>query len=641
VHTDRYNYEEAEQSLNEAERGFAEAGDKTGHTYIQLQRAFIKLQRGDFQTAVSEAQQLASHVAEQPDLQGRALKILGVAHLRLGELTAAVEYLQQALDLHRQDGDAHALANALQDLSVAYSRLGRLGDASACLQEVVALRRSLGSTGALAAALNNLGHYYYRGGDYERAWATYQEGLSILARVPNRRVESALLCSMGELRRDQGSFEESLKLYNRALELIGLSDPWLRCAVLVSCATLQRWSGKPHEAESLAEKALQLAEKHELALERVTAQAALWAARIALGQAATAREQLEALIAKLREQGARSELVWAYALLASAAVNCSDLSAAEEIVQLGLKEAKAIGTLQILVTEVAYTPALESLVVQRAGKFGELVGALKQHRSAQMRVRHALRLRRIEPHATYSLRVITLGHERLERDGEAIALSEWRSNTAREMFYYLLFHGGQSREHISLDFWPDSSPQRVRSNFHTTLYRARQALGENVIIFHDGQYILNPEVDLWCDAHELESLVQQARLLSIRDARTEDLWRRAVTLYQGDFLPSWDAEWVIYRREGLFEMYLEALVGLGQCANARGDYRGALRAYRRALDADPFREDVHRAVLLCYAEMGDKRQVRNHYQKLRDLFDEELGAEPDDETVALAESLLK
>jgi DNA-binding SARP family transcriptional activator len=209
------------------------------------------------------------------------------------------------------------------------------------------------------------------------------------------------------------------------------------------------------------------------------------------------------------------------------------------------------------------------------------------------------------------------------------------------MFYYLLFHGGQSRERISLDFWPDSSPQRVRSNFHTTLYRARQALGENVIIFHDGQYTLNSEIDLWCDAHELENLAQQARLLSIRDARTEDLWRRAVALYQGDFLPSWDAEWVIYRREGLFEMYLEALVGLGQCANARSDFRGALRAYRRALDADPFREDVHRAVLLCYAEMGDKRQVRNHYQKLCDLFDEELGIEPDDETIALAESLLK
>lgn len=640
VHTDRYNYEEAEQSLNEAERGFAQMSDEAGYSYIQLQRAFIKLQRGDFQTAASEARQLAAHVREQPDLQGRALKILGVAHLRLGELSAAVEYLEQALELHRRDGDAHALANALQDLSVAYSRLGRLGDASACLQEVVALRRSLGSTGALAAALNNLGHYYYRGGDYERAWVTYQEGLSILARVPNRRVESALLTSMAELRRDQGNFDEGLRLYNRALELVGASDPWLRCAILISCSALQRWAGKPRDAESLAEKALGLAERHELALERVTAAAALWASRVALGQAATARSQLESLIGRLREQGARAELVWAYALLANAAVHCSDVPAAEEALQLGLKEAKAIGTVQTLVTEIAYTPALESLMAQRAGKFGELIGALKQFRSSQLRARPASRLRRIEPHATYSLRVLTLGVERLERDGEAIALSEWRSNTAREMFYYLLFHGGQTRERISLDFWPDSSPARVRSNFHTTLYRARQALGENVIVYHDGVYTLNPEVDLWCDAHELENLVQQARLLSVRDARTEDLWQRAVALYQGDFLPSWDAEWVIYRREGLFEAYLEALIGLGQCATARGDHRAALRAYRRALDADPFREDVHRAVMICYAELEDKRQVRNHFEKLRELLMEEMGIEPSDETLDLVDKLL-
>jgi len=573
-------------------------------------------------------------------LQGRALKILGVAHLRLGELSAAVEYLEQALELHRRDGDAHALANALQDLSVAYSRLGRLGDASACLQEVVALRRSLGSTGALAAALNNLGHYYYRGGDYERAWATYQEGLSILARVPNRRVESALLTSMAELRRDQGNFDEGLRLYNRALELVGASDPWLRCAILISCSALQRWAGKPRDAESLAEKALSLAERHELALERVTAAAALWASRVALGQAATARSQLESLIGRLREQGARAELVWAYALLANAAVHCSDVPAAEEALQLGLKEAKAIGTVQTLVTEIAYTPALESLMAQRAGKFGDLIGALKQFRSLQLRARPTSRLRRIEPHATYSLRVLTLGVERLERDGEAIALSEWRSNTAREMFYYLLFHGGQTRERISLDFWPDSSPARVRSNFHTTLYRARQALGENVIVYHEGVYTLNPEVDLWCDAHELENLVQQARLLSVRDARTEDLWQRAVALYQGDFLPSWDAEWVIYRREGLFEAYLEALIGLGQCATARGDHRAALRAYRRALDADPFREDVHRAVMICYAELDDKRQVRNHFEKLRELLMEEMGIEPSDETLDLVDKLL-
>ena len=47
------------------------------------------------------------------------------------------------------------------------------------------------------------------------------------------------------------------------------------------------------------------------------------------------------------------------------------------------------------------------------------------------------------------------------------------------MFYYLLFIGPQTREDFCLAFWPDSSIKRVRSNFHTTLYRARRALGDD------------------------------------------------------------------------------------------------------------------------------------------------------------------
>lgn len=642
VHTDRYNYDEAEQALDEAERGFVEARDEAGRADVQLQRAFIKLQRGDFQHAALEAARLAESAPETPDLQGRALKILGVAHLRRGEVMAAVRYLEQALELHRVDGDAYALANALQDLSVAYSRMGRLSDASACLQEVVALRRSLGSATALAAALNNLGFYYHRGGDFERALATFQEGLSILARVPNRRVESALLWSMGELRRDQGVFDESLKLHNRALELIGAHDPWLRCAVLVSCSTLYRWQGRPQDAALLAEKALALATSHDLALERSTAKAALWAARAQLGEAAAARDTLEAVIRDLQVQGARSELVWVLASAAHAALLCSDRQSAEDHLRLALREAKEVGTLQTLAAEVGNTPLLETLVVERAGRYGDLIGALKHLRAAQKRtLPGGTHLRHVDPLETYSVRVITLGRERLERDGEVVSLSEWRSNTARELFYYLLFHGGESRELISLAFWPDSSPQRVRSNFHTTLYRARQALGENAIIYQDGIYRLNPNIDLWCDAHEMEKLTQQARLLPPRDARAEDLWRRAVDLYHGDFLPSWDAEWVIYQRENLLEMYIEALVGLGQCARARNDPREAIRTFRRALDSDPFREDIHRAIMTCYADLGEKKQVAAHLAKLRALLDEELGIEPSAETLALAASLLK
>ncbi len=640
VHTDRYNYDEAELALDEALRGFVETNNGAGQGHVRLQRAFIKLQRGAFRDAIIEAAQCAAMLPDQSDLRARALKIQGVAYLRMGEVTTGMQYLEQALSLSRLDGDAYALANALQDLSVAYSRVGRLSDASACLQEVVALRRSLGSSSALASALNNLGFYYHRAGNYERALATFQEGLSILARIPDRRTESALLWSLGELRRDQGAFEEALKLHNRALALIGGSEPWLRCAVLVSFSTLHRWWGKLHDAESLAQKALELAERHGLGLEQATARASIWAARVQFGQAESALEPLQQVIAALQDQNALPELAWVQVLAAEAALGCGDPHTADRQLQRAVQGAKEAGTVHAITAEIGHTPVLETFIVERAGQYGETIGALKHLRAVQMNVRRTGSQRQVEPNTTYSLRVFTLGREKLERDGETVAVSEWRSNAARALFFYLLFHGAETREQIGLAFWPDSSTQHVRSNFHTTLYRSRQALGDNVIVYQDGLYFLNPDLDIWCDAHELHTLTRQARLLPMRDARTEDLWRRVVDLYQGDFLSSWDDDWVAAYRESSLETYIEALVALGQCALARRDYRAALEACRRAHETDPYREDAHRIILTAYAELGEKKQVIDHFQHLQALLRDDLGIAPSEETMALVTALL-
>ncbi len=125
-----------------------------------------------------------------------------------------------------------------------------------------------------------------------------------------------------------------------------------------------------------------------------------------------------------------------------------------------------------------------------------------------------------------------------------------------------------------------------------------------------------------------------------RDARTEDLWGRAAKLYKGDFLPSWDTEWVGQIRQTMQDAYLEALIGLGDCVRARSNPREAISVFRRALDVDPYREDVYRAIMNCYAEMGEKKQILAHLQKLQELLWEELGIGPSEETLTLASTLL-
>jgi len=82
------------------------------------------------------------------------------------------------------------------------------------------------------------------------------------------------------------------------------------------------------------------------------------------------------------------------------------------------------------------------------------------------------------------------------------------------------------------------------------------------------------------------------------------------------------------------------LIGLGECARARSAHREAITTFKRALDVDPYREDGHRAIMNCYADLGEKNQVLRHLKKLQKLLWEDLAIEPSGETMDLAKSLL-
>lgn len=643
IHIEHYNYDVAQNELHTAEKSFLRVKNRAGAAETRILRAMLHLQKGDY----GQAAELSQHFLEEsPDiahLHGRALMILGTAQLNMGNIAEATDYLERALPLYRADGDAYAISSVLQNLEVAYNSLGRLEESAACLQEVVALRRQLGNTGALALALNNLGVHYHQYSDYDAALNTFQEGLSVVARVPNQRAESYLLWSMGDLQRDRGACNDARQLYNKSLELIDVGEPYLTSSVLISVSVLERWQGNLREAASLATEATMLAEKHQFGVLKAQAQAAIWAARIP-NDPHQAYTKLIAVAEQLRTSGVQIELMQVLALCIHAAQQKSDHKAASNHLEEALEIAGTLGSAQALAAEMMSAPAMETLIKPRSASHQMLVRALKQLRE----VRYVPPTVGPQPTIetihkdTFKLRVLTLGQEMVERDNQRITTSDWRANAARELFYYILFCGPVSREEINLEFWPDSPASRARSRFHTTLYRARHALGENVIIFQDDVeiYQLSPETEIWCDAQELESLTTQARLLSPRDARTEDLWQKAASLYQGDFLPGIDREWVIARREALHDAYIEALIGVGECARARNDLRAAINSFKQALDIEPYREDINRAIMICYANLGEKHQILTHLHKLRELLREDLAVEPSPETIELANRLL-
>lgn len=631
IQADRYQYEVAEADLTRAAYEFQQANDAAGIALVEFQTAVINLQRGNYQQAALQAERLSRMPIENINLRGRILRTLGVANFRLGNLKEATDYLEAALPLHREYGDSYAVANLLQDLGAVHLQSNRFSEAGLCLQEVVAILRSLNNPIPLALALNNLGYYYHLQGNYPQAFQAFQEGLTSVTQVINPRAEGYLLWSFGDLLRDCGSFKQAQQLYQKSIQLIGDNEPSLKVAVVTSLSTLRRWQGRWDEAASLAEEAASLAEKYSLDYEKMLALMSFWVARATLGETTRALDELIDIRDKLKKQNNQIDFVRVSGLCAVAALLRSDTLAAENFLRAAIHP-----VIQPLVAETLHTPVLQSFVTAASTRYPQLITALAQLK-AQVQEENSAS---VEMHKTYSLRVFSLGREIIERDGQAVLASEWQAVRARELFYYLLFMGPTSREQICLVFWPDSSSQRVRSNFHTTLYRARKAVGEDAIIYQDDLYRINPDIKIWCDVHELERFIHIASHLSPQNPRAEDLWRKSVNLYRGDFLPSIDSEWPMPMRESLREVYLQALLGIAECSKAQHNYKEALTVLKVALNIDPYREDIHRAIISAYAHQGEKHKLRKHYESLKHLLRQDLSILPSEETTSLVRTLL-
>jgi len=357
------------------------------------------------------------------------------------------------------------------------------------------------------------------------------------------------------------------------------------------------------------------------------------------GDLKTAASQLCTMWEEIADRPFSAESMQIAMFAAGAALRVGEESHAHALLERCAKACE-MGVGRSVAAIETYNSAELAEYVRRTPEFKPLVAALDRLRSAYSAAAGPARPESTAPSdATFSLRVYTLGDETIERDGVTVSTHEWRSSRAKEFFLYLLFEGASSREKLSLIFWPDSSSSKVRSNFHTTLYRARRALGENVILFENDIYRINPDVSIWCDALVFRRYVQEAKMLPYLDARTDDLYRKAIALYRGEFLPGLDTEWTMAHREALYEMNIGALIGSGHCARARGEFNDAIIQFKQAIKIDQFREEAYRAMFTCYAGMGELNSVLKQYNVMSHMFQTELGIKPSQETARHVQQL--
>ncbi|MBE0431752.1 MAG: hypothetical protein IBX67_08000 [Dehalococcoidia bacterium] len=240
---------------------------------------------------------------------------------------------------------------------------------------------------------------------------------------------------------------------------------------------------------------------------------------------------------------------------------------------------------------------------------------------------------------------VSSGWRRVER---------WQSAKARSAFQYLM---SRPREPVVKDIlmdviWPECDPQAASNNLKVAMHGVRQTIsrlfhsseGFPHILFLQGSYLTNPEIQLWVDVEEFEKHWRLGRRLEKEGKVAEAMWEfeQAEELYRGDYLEDEPyEEWTLLRREALKDVYLIILGKLADYSVRHADYESHITYCQKILAKDPCREDAYRWLMRCYSRLGQRNHALRWYEICRRTIQAELDTTPDQQTSALYQSLLK
>ena len=230
----------------------------------------------------------------------------------------------------------------------------------------------------------------------------------------------------------------------------------------------------------------------------------------------------------------------------------------------------------------------------------------------------------------------------------ATPLVKLPSNRGLAVLKYVLHHRSRfiARDVLMDAFWPNADPESARNSLNVAMHSLRQALRSvtslPVIQFENGNYCLNPNLQLWIDVEEFERHIKAGQIIQGAGQITEAIreYEAAISLYQGDFLADDPyEEWTISTRDRLRLAYIDALDHLSQFYFSQEDYSASATLCQLILACDNCQEDAHCRLMRCYSRQGQRHLALRQYQVCVDALRAELDAVPESTTTILAERI--
>ena len=603
---------------------------------------------GNYEDAMRDAEEAISLTKTKHSLNhlySEALRAIGIILYQKGELKKGLIFLEKAVRLCDENQREEDTARILVEVGAIHETLGQISEAEQAYTRSLAYWQSVGDSIWQPTILNNLGVLQHTKGDFVKSFLSLEKSMHYSQATGNQRMEGYSLASIGDLYRDLSAFEEAEDAYQKALEIaLIIEDQFL---IFYLKTAQSRLSANKNQfkkaqlqirgAQAIVKKSGSLYEINKYRLE----QGALDFCT------ANYEKAIENLIISedfFKKEGHIEETVRNQFYLFVSLIKIGKLERSNQILddimeklpepQLYIPSMSAANDVKNVLKPLTKKKVL-------GVKIFKLFEELDKFQKLTQKSRRIIRKQAsVVPFAPAKIIIRTFGSIEVIVNNSALKIADWKTQTSRDLFLlFLAYPEGLTKEEVGVIFWPDASTSELKLRFKNAIYRMRHAIGSDVVNFQDNYYLFNRMVDYEYDVQNFIAAIKKASVKKNVNQKIE-VYKIAVSLYKGTYLPRLDKTWVVADREKYLKMYIKAAEELALLYMNNKEFETSLETSQSALEFDPYYEPLHRMCMKVYAALGNKSAILHQFNKCRTILLKEIGTEPSDQTIALYESLI-
>ena len=193
-------------------------------------------------------------------------------------------------------------------------------------------------------------------------------------------------------------------------------------------------------------------------------------------------------------------------------------------------------------------------------------------------------------------------------------------------------------ETIIENLFPEDEYSDPKNTLSTQIYRLRKSIknlipeGEEEINYLsinsvNGNYILEVGENVDIDVDQFEKLIKQGdEKLSVNREEALEIYNKALEIYDGMFLAENGYEvWLTPVRNYYNRLYIKVIFQTIEILKEKESYDIITRTCEKALDFEPYDEDIHICFMESMLKQGHFTSVLNHYEYVVNLLNKEMG----------------